>query len=250
MRKRIDNKVLITGLIVLGVVVIVFGILSSLQSASGYNTITSYGEGSIETMPDFVTVYFNVQTQSVTADEASDKNAQIVVDMTNAFIALGFSEDDIKTSGFSVYPNYDYSGRDQRITGYTATHSINTKLEIEEKALIGEVIDAGVGSGAGINYIGYELTKENQNKFKAQAIEIAAQDARVKAESLASGAGKSLGKIVSLSTDEGYYGGPWIAYSAEARDSSDSVSGAEIATSITPSEQEISARVTVVYEIR
>jgi len=248
MSGKVDSKVLLTGMIILGAIIISFGIMNSLQRSSGYNTITAYGEGSVEALPDYVVIYFNVQTTRATAGEANDDNAEIVNKMKHALIVLGFLESDIKTSGFSVYPTYDYSKNNQEITGYTATHSVSLKLDLSESNRAGEVIDAGVGAGAGINYIGYELTKENQNVYKAEAIEAATIDAKNKAEALASGAEKRLGRIVSLSTDDSYWGGPWIAYSA----TEDSVtrSGAEIATNINPSEQEVSARVTLVYEIR
>ena len=147
-----------------------------------------------------------------------------------------------------VYPDYNWESGTQKITGYTASHVVSVQVSIEEKEKLGSVIDAGIGAGAGINYINYELTAENQKKYKIDAIKSATQDATEKAEALAEGAGASLGRLVSISTNEfNYY--PWMAYAQE--DSGGVVkSGAEIATSITPSEQEISASVTAVFKIR
>jgi len=243
-----DKKVLITGIIVLGVVILALILVGYMNSVSGYNTISSNGEATIKVLPDFVTVYFNVQTTGQTASEASSKNSEIVTKMKNEIVALGFSEDEIKTQGYSVYPEYDWSpSGGQKIKGYAATHTIIVQVDISEKESIGRVIDAGISSGTGINYINYELSKENENKYKAEAIKAATQDATTKAEALAEGAGKRLGKLVSISTsDFGYV--PWLAYSQA--DTGVIKSGAEITTSITPSEQEISARVTAVYRIR
>ena len=248
MANSIDRKVLITGMIVLGVIVLALIAVGFLNSSSSSNTISSSGESTIKTLPDFVSVYFNVQTTGATAANASDKNTEIVSKMKNSLMAIGFDEDEIKTQSFSVYPDYDWASGTQRIKGYTASHVIVVEIPISEKEKIGRVIDAGINAGAGINYINYELSKENQNKYKIEAITAATQDATAKAEALAEGANRKLGKLVSISTSEFGYA-PWIAYSTA--DSGGMVkSGAEIATSISPSEQEISAQVTAVFRIR
>ena len=103
-----------------------------------------------------------------------------------------------------------------------------------------------IGAGAGVSYINYELNDDNQKKYKVEAIKLATEDARTKAEALAEGSGSRLGSLVSVSSSEwGYV--PWLAASEDAVKGS---SGAEIATSITPSEQEITASVTAVFRIR
>jgi len=161
-------------------------------------------------------------------------------------LEAGIGEDEIKTQNFNVYPNYDYSSSGQRITGYSATHSLKVEIAIDEKDKIGSVIDAGVGAGAGISYINYELNEDNQKKYKVEAIKLATEDARLKAEALAEGSGSNLGSLVSVSSSEwGYV--PWMAADAGAVMEK---SGAEIATSITPSEQEITATVSAVFRIR
>jgi hypothetical protein len=238
--KKIDNSVLITLIIVGGIVLLaLFGNFSSSQ-----NTITSQGSSSIKVLPDIISVYFNVQTEGNTASEASNKNDEIVDKMNNILRSIGFEEDEIQTQGFNVYPNYDYQKGNQ-ITGYTATHSIKIEVFMRDKEKIGNVIDAGINSGAGISYINYELTRENQNMYKAEALKLATEDAKIKAGAIAEGTGRKLGSLVSISTsDFGYV--PWLAVSeTQVKDS-----GAEIATQITPSEQEISAMVTAVFKIR
>src|SRR3989344_676609 len=101
--------------------------------------------------------------------------------------------------------------------------------------------------GAGIGYINYELTDENQNKYKIDAIKLATEDARKKAEALALGSGSKLGSLVSVSTsDFGYV--PWLAYSMESG-SITKEDAARVESQITPSTQEISSQVTAVFRI-
>ena len=242
MDKGVQKTMIITG----GVLVAVLLGIWYMSNFVYAKTILSYGTATIDVLPDFISVYFSVDTRGTSADEASDRNAEIVEKMKSSLSSAGINEDEIKTQGFSVYPNYDYFESSQRIIGYSATHSLKVKIDVDEKNKIGSVIDAGIGAGAGISYINYELNEDNQNKYKIDAIKKATEDARLKAEALAEGSGSSLGSLVSISTNDfGYV--PWLAASEDAVKGS---SGAEIATSITPSEQEISATVTAVFRIR
>ena len=248
MKNSVDKKILITGMIIVGAIIVALILSNGFNSGSTENTISSTGQSTIKVMPDLVNVYFNVQTTALTAKEATDKNTEIVGKMKKSLMDLGFNGEGIKTEGFNVYPNYDWKSGSQRITGYTTSHSVSIQIPIEEKEKLGSAIDAGINAGAGINYINYELTEENQRSYKIEAIKTATEDAKDKATALAEGAGQSLGKLVSISTSEfGYY--PWVAYS-QSDAGGISKSGAEIATSITPSEQDVSATVTAIFRIR
>ncbi|MEX2017315.1 MAG: SIMPL domain-containing protein [Candidatus Pacearchaeota archaeon] len=242
----IDKGVQKTLIIVGGILVALLLVFSFVNNSVNARTISSTGTSTIDVLPDFVTVYFSVDTKGTTAKEASDKNSKIVDDMKFALVASGVEEEQIKTQSFNVYPNYDYRSGSGVITGYNAQHSLKVEIDVSEKEKLGSVIDGGVGAGAGISYINYELNEENQKKYKIDAIKTATEDARTKAEALAEGSGSSLGSLVSISTSEwGYV--PWLAAdSASVMEKS----GAEIQTSINPSEQEVSATVVAVFRIR
>ena len=139
---------------------------------------------------------------------------------------------------------------DKRIdNGFIATHSLKVIVNSEETEKLGGIVDAGVDAGAGISYINFELSQESQNKYKAEAMKTAAQDAKVKAESVAEGFGKKVGKLVSVSVNDfGYY--PWNVYSATSMDvREDAGLAKEAVTNIQPGEREVTARVSAVYKI-
>ncbi len=248
-----DKSVLITIIIVAGVLLLgVIGYSAFALTNPYSNTITGNGEASIDVVPDLVTVYFNVQTEATTSKEAKDKNSEIVDNLTTGLVLSGFNEDEIKTENFNIYPNYKYSGGTSTIIGYRATHTVKLELSTDDYNRIGDAIDAGADAGAGISYINFELTQEKQNEYKAQAIKLAAEDARIKAEALAEGLDKKVGRLVSVSSSSfDYY--PWNVYSSRVAEDGgmgiDAEEAKTAATSITPSEQEISARVTAVFKI-
>ena len=163
---RLDKSVQKTLIIVGGILIFVILVFAFINYFAYAKTISSTGTATIKVLPDFVSVYFSIDTKGATADEASDKNAEIVSKMKSALLAVGINEDEIKTQGFSVYPNYDYSGSSQRFIGYSASHSLKVEISIDEKDKIGSVIDSGVGAGAGISYINYELNEENRRSIR------------------------------------------------------------------------------------
>jgi hypothetical protein len=243
---KMDKSVQITSIIVIGVIILGIILINSL-SPSYKNTISVAGTSTLDVMPDLIGIYFSVDTKGATSKEASDKNAVIVDALIASLTDKGFAREDIQTQSFSVYPEYDWNTGTQRLTGYKASHSLKIKLSANESEKIGNVIDSGIDAGAGVSYINFELSQENQNTYKAEAMKLAAQDATAKASGIAEGLGKSLGKLVSVSTDNyNYY--PWLA-----RDFAGATASAEMkdeATSIVPSEQQISASVTAVFKIR
>jgi len=219
--KKLNDSVAITLIIVSGIILLSLMGMFYWNSLNPSNTISSSGYATIKTMPDIVSVYFNVQTYGTTSSEASDENSKIVEAMKNSLNEGGFSDEEIQTQGFSVYPEYDYSKSNPTITRYVAVHSLKVEMPADERSNIGKVIDSGVNAGAGISYINFELSQERQNAYKAEAIKQATSD---------------------------FYYQPWQIFASST--GKDTVEAREAATSITPSEQEVSASVTAVFKVK
>jgi uncharacterized protein YggE len=248
-----ENKTIVVTSIIAGVVLIValaFLLVFQPKAGNTTNSITVQGISSIKATPDLLSVYFNIETKAETSAEATSANAKILENFTNALIAQGFEKEDIKTENFNVYPNTYWENDRMKDDGYKATHSLIIQLEKEEFDKVSEVIDAGVEAGAGVSYINFELTQESQNTYKAQALKLAATDAKIKAESIAEGFDKKVGSLISVSVNDfGYY--PWNVYSTSARGyAEDAAMAKEVAMNIQPTEQEISASISAVYKMR
>lgn len=244
--QKISNSLKITLAIIIGVIIVVLIILNSIVPYKPGETIQVNGQSTLNVVPDLLTIYFSVQTSGDTSKEAEDKNSEITSALRNNIIALGFEEDDLKTQNFNIYPEYDYNYGNRKLTGYKATHGLKIELSADNVNMIGDLIDAGTDANASISYINFELSNELEQTSKAEAIKLASQDAKIKAQSLASGFDKKLGKLVSSSLDEFGYS-PWRAYTMEVGVSTDEVKSS--ATKITPSEQEVSAYVNAVYKV-
>ena len=247
--KKENNAIVMTSIIA-GVVLLIA--VSAMYLFSDFSTsndvVTVTGLSTIKATPDLVGVYFTIETKGATSAEASDANTVILNSLQNSLSSQGFAEEDLKTESFSIQPNINWINGKQVQDGYIAYHYLKLEFSADDLDKLSPVIDAGVNAGAGISYINFELTQEAQNDYKAQALELAAQDAQIKADAVASGFGKEAGKLVSVSVSEfGYY--PWNVYSASGS-SEDSSVVKEATMSITPSEEEISASVSATFKLQ
>lgn len=247
LKKGSSDSVKVTWIIAgLIIVLVAVALIVFLSLRSGTN-VTSNGNAVVKANPDLVTVYFNVETNGSTAKEAKDKNSEIVDNVITELLKKSIERKDIVTENFNIYPEYDWSTGQQVFKGYKAIHSIRVHLSSGKMEKVGEVIDAGVDSGALISYINFELSQAKQNELKAEALRLATQDARTKAESMASGLGKRLGGVISVSDSSfDYY--PWPIYRNDLM-----VVGASEAksavTNIQPGLQEVNAQVSVTYRL-
>ena len=236
--------------IIAGVILIIalFALISfnRVVGPSSEDTVHVEGMATIKAMPDLIGIYFNVETKGNTSAEASQANAVIVDGLISGLIALGFERKEIVTENFNVYQDYDWEDDKRVEKGYKATHSVSIKVSLNESVKIMEILDVGTNAGAGVSYINYELTQESQNIYKAEAMKLAARDAKIKADSVAEGFDKEVGKLVSVSvSDFGYQ--PWRAYGGGV--SEDVVQSKDISINIQPKEQEVSARVQATYKL-
>jgi len=235
-----------TNLAVVVVVAIIAVALVSVIAINNLNkavTITTSGSAETKIMPDLAVIYLNIQSINKSAEAAKDAIAVISDDTITALIKLGLERKDIETEQYSIYPNYDWTSGSQEITGYTATQSI--KVSTKDFDNVGKIVDAVVDEGSLVSYINFELSLEKQNEEKAAQLEEATKDARKKADAIASGLGKKVVGVVSVSTNNYYYD-PYPIYRAE----SGGVSLEKATTDITPSQIDINADVSVTFKIR
>ena len=245
---KMEKSVQITLIIAISVLILASIVIGFFVSSSVANTIKVDGQATSKISPDLITVYFDIETTGQTSKAASDANSLITNNLTNNIVTLGFSKDELKTENFNIYPEYDYNNG-QKLIDYKATNSLKIELSIQNKDKVGSIIDAGTNAGAGISYINFELTPQLQQTAKAQAIGNASADAKTKAEALANGFNKKLGRLVSVSLDQFNYN-PWPIYASSVSSGiAGNADAKRVSTDITPSNQEVSASVTAVYKL-
>lgn len=209
------------------------------EGAAPLYTVTASGTGETFEAPDMAQMYFGA---TVSTDEASAalKQANDVAEAITAAVKdAGVAAEDIQTANVSVYPQQNYEGDKVTITGYQAT--IQVSVKIRDIEAVGDVI--GAASEAGANEIsGPSFMLDDDAEANAEAIKLAIEDARGRAEVMAKASGKSLGEIISVNET----GASSPIYYGAARDSM--AAGESVA--IEPGQLNISTSVTVVFELK
>jgi len=208
--------------------------------------ITVSASASVKLVPDKATVSFGVTTQEKTPEQAQSKNSEAVQKVMDVLTGRGIEEKSIRTDSYSMYPQYDWSENgDQRIIGYVVTTSMTVKDQ--DIADLGKLLSACVE--AGINDVdSVRFLCSGYDEAYREALKEAVALSRDEAEAMAAGAGKKLGDPISIT--EGYqdtssrYGKNTDLYTFTDEAVMDA------APSFSPGETEITANVTVTYNMK
>jgi hypothetical protein len=247
--KKENNAVAITSIIAVTVIVIVLlALFVFVPMFSTNNTISVQGISDIKVLPDMVAVYFNVQANGTTSSQADSAANAIYNNLDSALLAIGFNNSQIGTESFSIYPNVIYNNGISTNSGYIASQSVELEFSANETNLLSSVINIGANAGAGISSIDFELSPALQDQYKSQALTLASQDAKTKADAVASGLGKSVGNLVSVSVDNFEYA-PFPIYNSGASAGGPMIAAQNAIMNIVPTTQDVTASVTAVYRI-
>lgn len=161
------------------------------------NLFTATGTGKATAVPNTALLSLGVTKTAATVQDAQNQANTIVNKLVSDIKNLGVEEKDIKTTNYSVSPDYDFTQGRQIAKGYTVRQNLEVKVKPIEKANMS--IDAATKNGAnmvgGITFILDDKTKKDlEEKARKEAV----QNAKEKAESLASAAGIKLLRIVDV----------------------------------------------------
>jgi uncharacterized protein YggE len=163
--------------------------------------ITVSGTGESSGRPDVVDIDVGVSVLANTVEEAASVAADRARAVTSAFTTAGISSDDLATTEYSIRPEYDYSGNEQKLAGYRVSNIMRARLrDIDTTgAVLDAVSDAG-GDETRVN--GLTFGVDDESALRAEARETAWKDAMAKATQLADLSGQTLGNATSITETE------------------------------------------------
>jgi uncharacterized protein YggE len=196
-------------------------------------TISVSGTGTVSVVPDRAYFSFGVETRGKTAAEALAANGTVLRRVIAALKAAGVADRDLQTQQVVLSPRYSDNG--EALIGYSASNTLGVTVRDLDKA--GRLIDGAVAAGANQVY-GPSLDRAGREELYRKALEAALDDAKAKAQVIASAAGLTLGRPAQV--QEASTAPP--VYMAEARAAADDPS-----TPIERGAQEIQASITVTF---
>jgi uncharacterized protein YggE len=203
-------------------------------------TITVTGSASVTLKADYARISVGVSSKAATVEQAANENNAAIYAVIEALKGAGVAEEDIATSNYSVYAEYDYASfGGQKLTGYNVTNQLT--VIIRDMAHIGATLDKATAAGAN-NIYNIEFLSTKADEAQDEATVYAVQDAMRRAKLLASAAGLNLGGIKSISDTVASYGIVTRTYASKL----DAAAG----NSILPDDTSVSASVTIVFELK
>ncbi|MCX6020393.1 MAG: SIMPL domain-containing protein [Chloroflexi bacterium] len=148
------------------------------------------GDGRVTAVPDMARISVGVVTQGATAAEAMGKNGEALTKVIAKVKELGVPATDIQSTGVNLYPQYGQPSKESPapppLTGYRADTSVQITVNDIGKAVW--VLDGAVQAGA-TQANGIQFGIKNTEALRIEALKLAAQGARSRADAIASGLG-------------------------------------------------------------
>jgi uncharacterized protein YggE len=202
----------------------------------------------VQRQPDQAVVVLAVESFAQTAQEASSENSAKMDAVIKALRRLGLGQDAIRTLGFSVTPEYDYTAGtprqpgEDRLIGYRARNMI--QVTTNDIAQAGNIIDVAIKAGANrVTDLSFQL--RDPEAARQEALRLAVGKARTEAETIAAALGRRLGPALAA-TSTGAFAPPRPMQQMR------SMAVAEMAMAPPPIEPgviEVEALVSVIYSL-
>lgn len=157
---------------------------ASADTDSTQKLITVNGEGAIKVKPDIAYLSVGVETTNKNVETAQKENTEKMNQLINSLHSLGVKDEDIKTSNYSINPDYKYNNTtgESVLNGYRVVNM--TTITVKNINDAGKVIDTVTKNGANtINTISFGIS--NEKDVYLQALKAAVSDSKVKAKAVA-----------------------------------------------------------------
>lgn len=157
-------------------------------TTSAKKVISTTGEATISVTPDMAVLTLGVQSTDKDVKVAYNDNKTKMDAILKELSNLGIEKKDIKTTTFSVNPNYDWSDGSSKLIGYNVTNLVTVK--IRDLSKVGIVLESAILQNSNaINGLEYKVS-DNSKNYKA-ALRLAIKNAKEKALEMADELGYS-----------------------------------------------------------
>lgn len=231
-------------MVALFLAVLMMAVIPAALAEDKKPSITAQGTGTVSLAADMANIQIGALTRAATVAEAQSKNDAIMNAVIAALIKEGVAKEDIITSQYNV--NLVYTDPfQQQSTGTTEKYEVSNLVNITVRELprISTLIDAAAKAGAN-NIYGLTFSSSKSTEAYQKALQRAVEDANARAKALAAAAGKELGDIISITSEQTYnamYG---------ASNYMDMLSAKAQGAAIVSGDVSVAANVTVTYAIK
>jgi uncharacterized protein YggE len=219
--------------------------------AEAHGTVSVSGTASAQCKPDQMSISLKVVGKDLESLVKARDEAATILDATlKAIKKLNVPEEDIETTSYSLEPVYEWENGEKVFRGYFATVTVKVSLNEKDFSKAGKIIDAAADAKSFVDSIQFELSREKREEIKLELFAQAAKDAKLKAETIVTAIGDTLGDVKSI--DANNYGySPFNYYKGSLDFAANNLSylGSAPPTTILPSDLTITVDINAVFEI-
>jgi uncharacterized protein len=162
-------------------------------------SIVTMGEATVRLAPDQAFVTLAVETRDNNPRTAQRQNADAMTSIQQRIAAAGIPRDAVRTTGYSIQQEFDFANGRRTPRGYVARNGVEVRVDALER--VGELLDAMVAAGA-TTVSGVRFDVKDRASAEREALRLAVVDARARADAMATGAGRSVDRVLRI-TDSG-----------------------------------------------
>jgi len=208
--------------------------------------IVAHGEATIKRAPERAWITMTTETRDIKAPDARQKGAEFMTAVQKALKDAGLPADAVRTTGYSLSPEYEWRDNRSTLKGYLVRNQIEVRVDNLDK--VADVLEiANTPRGSTITVSGPRFDLRNPEEAQNEAVRAAVETAMARAQAMAAGARRSLGTILRIDEQSApVMPGPLpMAFARAGGGGQDSTP-----TPIAAGDIEIHAQVTVTVEIR
>jgi uncharacterized protein len=155
------------------------------------------GRGSVQAEPDMATIRIGVTTENAKVQDAVSANTAATEKVLSELQQASIDKKDLKTSNFSVYPQYKTEGENKhQVITYRVSNTVT--VTIRDISKVGDILAKAVVAGSN-QITGPSFSVSKPEKYMNEARKKAVENALEKARTYAGAAGLQLGPILEIS---------------------------------------------------
>ena len=164
------------------------------------SVVVTSGEGLVQAVPDRAWITITAESRAGNPRDAQRRNAEAMTPVIDKLRAAGIPAGAIRTIGYDLQQEWDYVVNQRVSRGYVARNTIDVRLDTIDR--VGELLEMAVGSGA-TSVGGVRFDLKDRAKLERDALRLAVEEARARADAAAAGAGRSIDRVLRIDAQSG-----------------------------------------------
>lgn len=171
--------------------------LSSSHINPRLHVVVTQGEATVKQAPDQAWLSVATNTRDTKPDNARQKSAESMIAIQTTLRNTGLSAEAIRTTSYWLTPEMEWKNGRGTVKGYIVHNQI--EVRIDKLDCLSEIIDAvNEARNTSVTVSGLRFALKDQKSAEAEALQLAVQNALVRAKAMAAGAQKTLGQIIRI----------------------------------------------------